>query len=116
VQSLQEPIGFAPNSIHERLVLHWILARGLKFSPQALDEDQTVAAVIRCRPVNQVPHCPPGWRMGLSGLDLHSDWWRLIRNGFGRLAPQPTLTIAFTKPYRPYFSRALDKNGEAACQ
>ena len=46
MQRLQKTIGLAPNPIHEGLILHGILTRGLKFSPQALDEEQTLAAVV----------------------------------------------------------------------
>ena len=44
--SSEKCIGFAPYVFHEGFVLHGILTRGLKFSPQALDEDQTLATFV----------------------------------------------------------------------
>lgn len=52
-------IGFAPYAFHEGLVFHGVLARGLKFSPQALDDGQTMAAVIYSRTVSQARECAP---------------------------------------------------------
>ena len=46
VESLKKRIGFPPYAFHERFVFHRVLARGLKFSPQALNEGQALAAVI----------------------------------------------------------------------
>ena len=53
LECFKEGIGFPPDAFRERLVLHGVLARGLKFSPQALDEVQTLAAVIYSRTVSQ---------------------------------------------------------------
>jgi hypothetical protein len=36
-EPLAEGIGFLPDELHEGFVFHTILARRLKFSPQALD-------------------------------------------------------------------------------
>lgn len=47
-EQLTKGIGFAPYAFRERLVFHGVFARGLKFSPQAMDDGQTLAAV-RCR-------------------------------------------------------------------
>ena len=46
VEYLKKRIGFLPYAFHKGPVFHGVLARGLKFSPQALDEGQTLAAVI----------------------------------------------------------------------
>ena len=46
VERPKKGIGFLPYAFHERLVSHGVLARGLKLSPQALNEGQTLAAVI----------------------------------------------------------------------
>jgi hypothetical protein len=45
-ERLKKSIGFPPYAFHKRFVSHGVLARPLKFSPQALDEGQTLAAVI----------------------------------------------------------------------
>jgi hypothetical protein len=50
---LKKGIGFPPYAFRERLVFHRVLARSLKLSPQALDEVQTLAAVIYSRTVRQ---------------------------------------------------------------
>ena len=46
MECLKKSIGFPPYAFHERLVSHGVVARGLKLSPQALNEGQTLAAVI----------------------------------------------------------------------
>lgn len=46
VEYLEKRIGFMPYAFHKGPVFQWVLARGLKFRPQALDEGQTLAAVI----------------------------------------------------------------------
>ena len=43
MERLEKGIGFVPYALHEGLVFHGVLARGLKLSPQALDDGQTVA-------------------------------------------------------------------------
>lgn len=59
VKPMTKGIGFAPYAFHEGLVFHGVLARGLKFSPQALDDGQTMAAVIYSRTVSQARECAP---------------------------------------------------------
>jgi hypothetical protein len=52
-EHLTKGIGFAPNAYREGLVFHGVLARGLKLSPQAMDDGQTLAAVRYRRTVSQ---------------------------------------------------------------
>ena len=53
-EQLTKGIGFAPYAFRERLVFHGVFARGLKFSPQAMDDGQTLAAIRHRRTVSQV--------------------------------------------------------------
>jgi len=46
-ERLKKGVGFVPYVFHEGLVPRGILARGLKVSPQALDEDQALASVVQ---------------------------------------------------------------------
>ena len=43
---LEKGVGFVPYVFHEGFVFRGILTRGLKFSPQPLDEDQTLASFV----------------------------------------------------------------------
>ena len=45
-EGLKKGVGFPPYAFHKRFVFHRVLTRGLKLRPQALDEGQTLAAVI----------------------------------------------------------------------
>jgi len=52
-EHLTKGIGFAPYAFHEGLVFHGVLARGLKLSPQAMDDRQTLATVRYSGAVSQ---------------------------------------------------------------
>jgi hypothetical protein len=43
---LTEGIGFSPEAFCDGFVLHGVLARGLKFNPQALDACQMLTFVV----------------------------------------------------------------------
>ena len=59
MERLKKGIGFPPDAFRERFVLHGVLARGLKLRPQALNEGQSLAAVIYSRTVSQTRKYAP---------------------------------------------------------
>jgi hypothetical protein len=46
-ERLEKGVGFVPYVFHESFVFRGILTRGLKLSPQSLDEDQTLASFVQ---------------------------------------------------------------------
>ena len=49
-ERLEKGVGFVAYVFHESFVFRGILARGLKLSPQPLDEDQTLASFVQGGP------------------------------------------------------------------
>jgi hypothetical protein len=46
-EALKKGVGFVPDVFHEGFVLRGILARGLKVSPQALNEEEALATFVQ---------------------------------------------------------------------
>ena len=70
-EGLKKRVGFPPYAFHKRFVFHRVLTRGLKLRPQALDEGQTLAAVIEGRTVSQRRKYAPKLPNKQSGFRLH---------------------------------------------